>query len=79
MLSVSEEQRQFLDLDGAPLPLVDYERGRCYMLMPVRFAPLPGGRVVARLPEVRAAGEAEQPIEALATLAIVIKDALDKA
>ena len=37
MLFVSDEQRQYLDLDGAPLPLIDAERGGGYMLMPVNL------------------------------------------
>jgi hypothetical protein len=74
VLSVSDEQRQYLDLDGAPLPLIDAERGRGYMLMPVTFTRGPSGRVLARVPGIRAAGEADQPTEALATLAILIKN-----
>jgi hypothetical protein len=75
---VSEEQRQYLKLDGAPLPLVDYDEGQCYMLMPVRFSPGTNGRVLARVPGVRAVGEADQPTEAVATLAVLIKGTLEK-
>jgi hypothetical protein len=78
VISVSDEQRQFLKLDGAPLPIVDYETDQCYMLMPVAFSRGHGRRVLARLPGVRAVGEADQPIEALATLALVIKDNLNR-
>jgi hypothetical protein len=45
---VSDEERQYLDLDGAPLPLIDPERGRCYMLMPVNFTRGPGDRVIGK-------------------------------
>ncbi len=48
------------------------------MLMPVTFTREAGGRVLARVPGVRAVGEANQPSEALATLAIVIKDNLSR-
>ena len=78
MLTVSDDQRQFLDLDGAPLPLIDPDRGRGYMLMPVTFTRGTGRRVLARVPGIRAVGEADQPTEALATLAIVIKDVLEQ-
>ena len=47
------------------------------MLMPVSFTRGPGHRVLARVPGVRAVGEADQATEALATLAIVIKDRLE--
>ena len=76
MLSVSDEQRQYLDLDGAPLPLIDAERGCCYMLMPVNFSRDSGSRVLARVPGIRAVGEGNQPTEAIGTLAILIKDVL---
>lgn len=77
MLALSDEQRQYLNLDGAPLPFIDAEEGRCYMLMPVNFTQARGGRVLARVPGIGAIGEADQPTEALATLAIVIKEALE--
>ena len=60
MLFVSDEQREFLDLDGAPLPFIDDKRGRCYMLMPVNFTRSPGSGVYARVPGIRAVGEAER-------------------
>ena len=78
MLFVSDEQRQYLKLDGAPLPLIDAERGRAYMLMPVNFTPGEGGRVLARVPGIRAVGEADQPTEALATVAVLIKEVLER-
>jgi hypothetical protein len=78
VLTVSDEQRQYLNLDGAPLPLIDAEQGRCYMLMPVNFTRSSDGRVLARVPGVRAVGEADQPTDALATLAILIKDVLER-
>ena len=76
VLEVSDEQRHYLDLDGPPIPLIDAERGQGYMLMPVRFTRNPLGRIFARVPGIRAVGEADQPTEALATLALVIKDHL---
>ena len=74
---MSDEQRNFLDLDGAPLPLIDPERGRGYMLMPVHFTRTKDGSVLARVPGIRAAGEADQPTDALATLAVAIQKHLD--
>lgn len=78
MLSVSDEQRRLLKLDGAPLPLVDHVGGKCYMLMPVSFSRGPNGRVLARVPGIRAMGEANQPTEALATLAVLINEVLER-
>lgn len=77
MLTVSDEERHYLDLDGAPLPLIDPERGRGFLLMPVTFTRGTGRRVLARVPGIRAVGEADRPTEALATLAIVIRDVLE--
>lgn len=77
MLTISDEQRQYLTLDGAPLPLTDPESGACYMLMPVRFTRGKNNAVLARVPGIRAVGEADQPTHALATLAVVIQDNLD--
>ena len=73
-----DELRQYLDLDGPPLPLIDAEQGRCYMLMPVNFTPGPGGGVMARVPGIRAVGEGNVATEALATLAVLIKKVLDR-
>jgi hypothetical protein len=76
VLTISDEQRRHLKLDGAPLPLVDHEQDRCYMLMPVDFTATRGGRIQARVPGIRAVGEGPLPLEALATLALLIKRVL---
>lgn len=78
MIEVPNELRHYLDLDGPPLPLIDAEKGRGYMLMPVNFTRGPGGRLYARVPGIRAVGEADQPTEALGTLAVLIKEVLDQ-
>ena len=78
MLTVPDELRQYLDLDGPPLPLIDAEQGRGYMLMPVNFTLGPDRSVQARVPGIRAVGEGDEATEALATLAILIKDVLDR-
>jgi hypothetical protein len=46
--------------------------------MPVRFTAIAGGRVQARVPGVRAVGEARLPLEALATLALLINGNRDQ-
>ena len=46
--------------------------------MPVVFTRGENGRVFARMPGIRAVGEANQAIEATATLAVLVKDVLDK-
>ena len=78
VLSVPDELQPYLDHDGPPIPLIDAERGKCYMLMPVRFTKNPLGRFFARVPGTRAVGEADLPTEALATLALVIKEHLEE-
>jgi hypothetical protein len=78
VLRVSDEQRQYLKLDGAPLPLVNDDDAACYMLMPVRFTRDASGSVLARVPGIPACGEGDQPIEALATLAVLIQINLER-
>jgi len=78
VLTVPDELRQYLDLDGPPLPLIDAEQGRGYMLMPVNFRLGPDRSVQARVPGIRAVGEGDKATEALATLAILIKDVLER-
>lgn len=78
MLEVPNELRPYLEHDGPPIPLVDYEEAKCYMLMPVNFSPGKPERVLARVPGVPAVGEANQPTEALATLAVVIQRNLNR-
>jgi hypothetical protein len=76
VLSISRQQRHYLKLDGAPLPLIDRDEGKGYILMPVTFTRGSGGCVLARVPGIRAVGEANLPTDALATLAVLIKDNL---
>ena len=78
MLTIPDELRYYLDVDGPPLPLIDPEKVRGYMLMPVSFTRDPSGSILARIPGIRAVGEADQPTDALATLAILIKEVLDR-
>jgi hypothetical protein len=78
MLTVPEELQHYLDLDGPPIPLIDSERGQGYMLMPVSFTRGPGRRILARVPGIAAVGEADQPTEALATLAVLIQQVLHR-
>ena len=78
MIPVSDEQRYYLNVDGPPLPIIDDEDGSCYMLMPVTFTRGSGRRILARVPGIRAVGEADQPTEALATLAVLIKEVMDQ-
>ena len=48
------------------------------MLMPVRFAQNRSGSLSARVPGIRAVGEGDEAIEALATLAVLIKINLER-
>jgi hypothetical protein len=77
VIPVSNEQRHFLRLDGAPLPLVDEGADQCYMLMPVTFSRTPDGSVQAPVPGICAVGEADQPLDALATLAVLLQDKME--
>lgn len=77
MLSLPEELRPYLDHDGPPLPIVDYEGTDYYMLMPVTFTRAPGG-FQARVPGIDAVGEADEPTEALAALAVLLQKVMHK-
>jgi hypothetical protein len=78
VITVPDELRHYLDVDGPPIPLIDAEEGHGYMLMPVTFTRGSPGRVLARVPGIRAVGEGNQPTEALATLALLLKDVLER-
>ena len=57
--------------------MIDPGQGLGYLLMPVKFSGRPG-RIEARVPGIRTAGEGDQATEALATLAWLIKENLDQ-
>lgn len=78
MLTIPDELRFYLDADGPPLPLIDPEKARGYLLMPVNFTRSPNGGISARVPGIRAVGEADQATDALATLAILIQEVIDR-
>jgi hypothetical protein len=48
------------------------------MLMPVNFTLGPNRSVQARVPGIRAVGEGDVATEALATLAVLIKEVLER-
>jgi len=78
VLTVSNEQRQILEQDGAPMPLVDGIAGKCYMVLPVEFSSAGSGVVRARIPGVRAVADADDPTDAAMTLAIVLGKLLNE-
>ena len=73
VFSVSDEQRQYLDLDGVPLPLIDAEGGRAYMVMPVDISADEPGTFRATMPGIDAVAEVEIPSDAVETLAVLLR------
>lgn len=57
MIFLTDEQRQVLQEDGAPMPLIDGDAGKCYMVMPVEFSS-EGTVFRARMPGFGAVAEA---------------------
>lgn len=73
MLTISDEQRQYLDLHGAPLPLLDEETGHAYLLLSVHLSAAPMGGVRAEGQDMDAIGEGDEPEDALWALAEAVK------
>ena len=60
MLTVSDELRHYLDMDGAPLPLIDVERARLHGHASELHTESQRPHLGAR-PGIRAVGEADSP------------------
>ena len=78
MIFLTDEQRQILQEDGAPLPLLDASAGRCYMVMPVDVFADEAGVFRASVPGMNAVAEAELPSDAAETLAVLLRTMLEQ-
>ena len=78
MLFVTDEQRQILEEDGAPTPLLDADSGRCYIVMPVDFSNDGAGTFRASMPGMNAVAEADVPSDAAETLAVLLRTILER-
>lgn len=58
---VSDEQRRVIAIEGTPLPLIDRESGRAYLLLSVEFSAASSDGVRAQVPGITAIGEGEAP------------------
>lgn len=79
MIFVTDEQRQVLQEGGAPMPLIDGDDGKCYMVMPVEFSRNGEGLFRACMPGYGAVAEAEVPSDAAVTLALLVRKMLEQA
>jgi hypothetical protein len=69
MLTLTSEQRQAIENEGVPLPVVDEGTGEAYMLLPVEFLPDPElGGYTARIPGISAYGDGETKEDAILSL-----------
>ena len=59
MIFITNEQRQVLQDDDVPMPLIDADAGKCYMVMPVDFSADASGVFRATMPGIDAVAEAE--------------------
>lgn len=78
MLTVSDEQRQLLQDDGVPIPLIDAEAGKCYMVMPVDFSHDRTRFFRAQMRGIGAVAQAEVPSDAAMTLAMLLRKMLEQ-
>lgn len=78
VIFVTDEQRQVLQEDGVPMPLIDGDAGKCYIVMPVAFSRESDGFFRARLPGFGAVAEAEVPSDAAAALAILVRKMVEQ-
>lgn len=76
MIFVTDEQRQILQEEGTPTPLLDGIAGKCYMVMPVQFASDEPGIFRVSVPGIGAVAEAELPTDAVETLAVLLRKML---
>jgi hypothetical protein len=67
--SLSIEQRQAIAQEGTPLPVIDADSGRAYLLLSVQFTPGFDGSVIASVPGFGLFGDADTPDDAVAALA----------
>jgi hypothetical protein len=78
VIFVTDEQRQILNEDGVPMPLIDGHSGKCYMVMPVEFSADKSGIFSAHMPGFGAIAEAEIPSDAVVSLAILMRKMLEQ-
>jgi hypothetical protein len=77
VIFATDEQRQILEQDGVPMPLIDGNAGKCYMVMPIEFSDIGTSIVRARMPGIAAVAEAEVPSDAAMTLAVLMRRMLE--
>lgn len=78
MLILSDDQRKVLKEEyGAPVPVIDAESAKGYVLLPVDFSPTEPDGVRAALRGIRAIGEGEEPYDALLALCAAIQGLTD--
>jgi len=79
VIFVTDEQRQILRDDGVPIPLIDADAGKCYMVMPIEFSRDDTGFFRARMTSYEAVAEAEIPSDAAEALSVLLKKMLEQA
>lgn len=78
MIFVTDEQRQILQEEGAPLLLLDGTAAKCYIVMPVNLSRAEAGIFHATMPGIGAVAEAEVPSDAAETLVVLLRTMLEQ-
>lgn len=75
---LSDDQRQAIEEDGTPLPVIDKLAGSTYILLSVQFIPDPlQGGFTAHIPGVAAYGGGETKQEASLALCEALRSYMD--
>ena len=64
--------------DGLPIPLIDSDAGKCYMVMPVDFSADASGVFRATMTGIDAVAEAEVASDAAEALAVLLRAMLEQ-
>jgi hypothetical protein len=78
MYTLNPEQRQAVEEEGTPLPVIDDVTGEAYMLLAIEFMPdVEHGGYTARVPGIPAYGEGERKEEAILALTAALNGYID--
>ena len=75
MVTLSDEQREEIAAYGTPLPIIEAEEGKAYILMPVKMDRTRSGVFRAVVPCMNAVGDGDVPSEAVFALCAAIEAA----
>jgi hypothetical protein len=73
VVTLSDEQREAIAQDGTPLPIIEADDGKAYIILRVNFARTEDSVFRAVAPGVNAVGDGDLPSDALFALCVAIR------